>query len=144
MPNLGESFTKIDVPADGSCLFWAVALAYLTPVKNNDALFRQRYEALFGNGETVTQGLDHIKNLVQNYNTYDDTFVDLVRNTFRSRVVDHIRSHENEFRAFVEGESGRSFDDYLQDMKNPNTWGGEPEIRAMSTMLGADNHQRIS
>ncbi|WP_179947478.1 OTU domain-containing protein, partial [Wolbachia endosymbiont of Cylisticus convexus] len=52
---------------------------------------------------------------------------------FRNRVVDHISSHENEFRGFVTG----SFENYLENMRKPNTWGGEHEIRAMSEMLSA-------
>ncbi len=132
-------FKRIDVPGDGSCLFWSVTMAYLIPVRNDEALFRQRYEALFGNEGTVTQNLDHIRGLVRNLSAadYDDTFANLVRNVFRNRVVDHISSHENEFRNFVEGESGLSFKDYLKNMRKLNTWGGEPEIRAMSGMLSA-------
>ncbi len=131
----GIQFRKVDVPGDGSCLFWSVTMAYLVPVRNDDDLFRQRYEALFGNEEAVTQNLDRIRGLVRNLGTanYDDTFANLVRNVFRNRVVDHISSHENEFRGFVTG----SFENYLENMRKPNTWGGEPEIRAMSEMLSA-------
>lgn len=111
----GSRIKRIDVPRDGSCLFWSVTMAYLIPVRNDDALFRQRYEVLFGNEGAVIQNLDRIRNLVRNLSTanYDDTFADLVRNVFRNRVVDHINSHESEFRNFVEGESGLSFKDYL-------------------------------
>ncbi|MBR9984239.1 MAG: ankyrin repeat domain-containing protein [Wolbachia endosymbiont of Homalodisca vitripennis] len=132
-------FKRIDVPGDGSCLFWSVTMAYLIPVRNNDALFQRRYEALFGNEGDVTQSLDHIRGLVRNLSTadYDDTFVNLVRNVFRNRVVNYISAHENEFRNFIEGESGLSFKDYLENMRKLNTWGGEPEIRAMSGMLSA-------
>ncbi|NEV49280.1 hypothetical protein EUZ93_02035 [Wolbachia pipientis] len=128
-------FKRIDVSGDNSCLFWSVTMAYLIPVRSNDALFRQRYEALFGNGEAITQNLDHIRGLVRNSGAanYDDTFANLVRNVFRNRVVDYIRDHENEFRDFVEG----NFENYLENMRNPNTWGGEPEIRAMSGILSA-------
>lgn len=110
-------------------------MAYLIPVRNEDALFRQRYEVLFGNDGTVTQNLDHIRGLVRNLGAanYDDTFANLVRNVFRNRVVDHISSYRNEFRDFVEGD----FERYLENMRNPDTWGGEPEIRAMSGMLSA-------
>ncbi len=129
----GSQVKRIDVPGDGSCLFWSVTMAYLIPVRNDDALFRQRYEVLFGNDGTVTQNLDHIRGLVRNLGAanYDDTFANLVRNVFRNRVVDHISSHRNEFRDFVEGD----FERYLENMRNPDTWGGEPEIRAMSGML---------
>ncbi|WP_264954025.1 ankyrin repeat domain-containing protein [Wolbachia endosymbiont (group A) of Endotricha flammealis] len=135
----GSRIKRIDVPGDGSCLFWSVTMAYLIPVRNDDALFRQRYEVLFGNEGAVIQNLDRIRDLVRNLSTanYDDTFADLVRNVFRNRVVDHISSHESEFRNFVEGESGLSFKDYLENMRKLNTWGGEPEIRAMSGMLSA-------
>ncbi|MFP3019895.1 MAG: OTU domain-containing protein [Wolbachia sp.] len=128
-------FIKVDVPGDGSCLFWSVTMAYLIPVRNDDALFSQRYEALFGNGEAITQNLDHVRGLVRNLGAanYDDTFANLVRNVFRNRVVDYIRDHENEFRDFVEG----NFENYLENMRNPNTWGGEPEMRAMGGMLSA-------
>ncbi|WP_264686105.1 OTU domain-containing protein [Wolbachia endosymbiont (group B) of Polyommatus icarus] len=131
----GSQIKRIDVPGDGSCLFWSVTMAYLIPVRNDDALFRQRYEVLFGNDGTVTQNLDHIRGLVRNLGAanYDDTFANLVRNLFRNRVVDHISSYRNEFRDFVEGD----FERYLENMRNPDTWGGEPEIRAMSGMLSA-------
>ncbi|WP_265016974.1 ankyrin repeat domain-containing protein [Wolbachia endosymbiont (group B) of Endotricha flammealis] len=131
----GSQVKRIDVPGDGSCLFWSVTMAYLIPVRNDDALFRQRYEVLFGNDGTVTQNLDHIRGLVRNLGAanYDDTFANLVRNVFRNRVVDHISSYRNEFRDFVEGD----FERYLENMRNPDTWGGEPEIRAMSGMLSA-------
>ncbi|WP_265027948.1 ankyrin repeat domain-containing protein [Wolbachia endosymbiont (group A) of Calamotropha paludella] len=128
-------FERIDVPGDGSCLFWSVTMAYLIPVRNDDALFRQKYEVLFGNDGTVTQNLDHIRGLVRNLGAanYDDTFANLVRNVFRNRVVNHISSHRNEFRGFIEG----NFESYLENMRKPNAWGGEPEIRAMSGMLRA-------
>ncbi|WP_265018042.1 ankyrin repeat domain-containing protein [Wolbachia endosymbiont (group A) of Coremacera marginata] len=131
----GSRIKRIDVPGDGSCLFWSVTMAYLIPVRNDDALFRQRYEVLFGNERAVIQNLDRIRNLVSNLGAanYDDTFANLVRNVFRNRVVDYIRDRENEFRDFVEG----NFENYLENMRNPNTWGDEPEIRAMSGMLRA-------
>lgn len=81
-------------------------MAYLIPVRDNGALFRQRYETLFGDEEAVIQNLDHVRGLLQNLGTtnYNDKFANLVTNVFRGRVVDHITSHRNEFRDFVEGE----------------------------------------
>jgi len=37
---------SVNIPGDGSCLFWSVALAYLTPVKNKPDSFKKRYEKL--------------------------------------------------------------------------------------------------
>ena len=48
---LQDTFTQINVPGDGSCLFWATTLDYLIPVKDNDAEFLRRFKKLFGEGE---------------------------------------------------------------------------------------------
>ncbi|WP_353278997.1 hypothetical protein [Wolbachia endosymbiont (group B) of Longitarsus flavicornis] len=32
----GSQVKRIDVPGDGSCLFWSVTMAYLIPVRNDD------------------------------------------------------------------------------------------------------------
>lgn len=37
-----------DVIGDGNCLFWAVATAYLLPVRNNNLQFEERFIQLFG------------------------------------------------------------------------------------------------
>ncbi len=39
---------EIDVAGDGSCLFCAVTLAYLIPIKDDDYVFKKRFEKLFG------------------------------------------------------------------------------------------------
>ncbi|GFS42335.1 phosphocholine transferase AnkX [Nephila pilipes] len=131
-----DPFTKINVPGDGSCLFWATTLAHLIPVKDDEDDFKQRYTALFGDREI--RHISHVRELIQNYNPLlnevpsDDILKDLVSNTFRNRVVDHIQSHEDKFRGSISGEIFQ----YLNDMRKPDTWGDQPEIRAMSEMLG--------
>ncbi|KAG8192653.1 hypothetical protein JTE90_009684 [Oedothorax gibbosus] len=110
---------------------------YLIPVKDDEDGFKQRYTALFGDREI--RHISHVRELIQNYNPLlnevpsDDILKDLVSNTFRNRVVDHIQSHEDEFRGYISGE----FFQYLNGMRKPDTWGGQPEIMAMSKMLGA-------
>ncbi len=37
-----------NVPADGNCLYWSVALAYLLPTKEDKDQFKIRLENLFG------------------------------------------------------------------------------------------------
>ncbi|UJQ21742.1 PD-(D/E)XK nuclease domain-containing protein [Wolbachia endosymbiont of Delia radicum] len=128
---------QFDVPADGSCLFWATTLAHLIPVKDDEDDFKQRYMDLFGDREI--EHISHVKELIQNYNPLlnevpsDDILKDLVSNTFRNRVVNHIQFHEDKFRDFIFDK----FSQYLNDMREPDTWGDQPEIRAMSEMLGA-------
>jgi hypothetical protein len=38
---------SVNVPGDGSCLFWAVTLAFLFPVRDDLAEFERRFEKLF-------------------------------------------------------------------------------------------------
>ncbi len=37
---------SVNIPGDGSCLFWSVALAYLTAVKNEPDDFKERYKKI--------------------------------------------------------------------------------------------------
>jgi hypothetical protein len=38
---------SFNVPPDGSCLFWAVTLAFLFPVRHDSAEFERRFQKLF-------------------------------------------------------------------------------------------------
>jgi hypothetical protein len=38
---------SVNVPGDGSCLFWAVTLAFLFPVRHDSAEFERRFQKLF-------------------------------------------------------------------------------------------------
>ncbi len=40
--NKGKKTWEIDVAGDGSCLFWAVTLAYLIPIKDDDYVFKKK------------------------------------------------------------------------------------------------------
>lgn len=132
-----NTFVPVDVPGDGSCLFWATALAYLIPVEDNSVIFAERFKRLFGAKESGN--IRHIRELIRKYDPFSDnirsdrTFNRLVTRVLRDRVVDYISLHENGYREFITGD----FNQYLNNMRNRNTWGGEPEIVAMSNMLDA-------
>ncbi|WP_237342887.1 tetratricopeptide repeat protein [Wolbachia endosymbiont of Folsomia candida] len=97
------SFTKINVPADGSCLFWAAALAYLTPVKYDDNSFQERFEKLFGSVDS--EELEQIQELIKSYNPSsnnvairdDETIRRLVTEEFRNRVVNEIFNNKQKY-----------------------------------------------
>jgi hypothetical protein len=38
---------SVNIPGDGSCLFWAVTLAFLFPVRHDSAEFERRFKKLF-------------------------------------------------------------------------------------------------
>ncbi|WP_425377963.1 OTU domain-containing protein [Spiroplasma endosymbiont of Polydrusus pterygomalis] len=145
-----------DVPADGSCLFWSVATAYLLPVIDNDEEFRARFIQLFN--ESWLDKLPHIQKLLQNYNLennynnqswyQDETAQRLVQTLFRNRVVDYMRSRldtfttrdsELTFRDLIRIErNDANIDNYLQGMRELSTWGGTPEIAAISNFLNSN------
>lgn len=97
-------FTKVNVPSDGSCLFWAATLAYLIPVKYDVSAFAERFKNLFGEEELGR--VQHVQGLIQAYNplldtgsiVYDYTFKGLVTNTFCNRVISAMATHYDQFK----------------------------------------------
>lgn len=132
-----NTFVPVDVSGDGSCLFWATALAYLIPVEDDSAVFAERFKRLFGEEESAN--IRHIRELIKEYGPFsnnvrsDRIFNRLVTRVLRNRVVDYISSDADRYREFITGD----FNQYLNNMRDRNTWGGEPEIVAMGRMLGA-------
>lgn len=143
-----ENEWEIDVPGDNSCLFWAAACAYLVPVINNQAVFQTRCLTLFG--DESSDKVDLIKNFFSTYNPFsalklfeNPTLNILIREQFRSRVIEYIATHKEEFAEFWATENVQlenSFDDYLSRMHAPQAWGGNLEIRAISQLLDCTIH----
>lgn len=131
------TFVPVDVPGDGSCLFWATTLAYLIPVEDNSVVFAERFKRLFGAEESGN--ISYIRELIKEYDPFSNNIRSdrilnrLVTRVLRNRVVDYISSDADRYREFITG----NFNQYLNNMRDRNTWGGEPEIVAMSRMLGA-------
>ncbi|WP_353272227.1 ankyrin repeat domain-containing protein [Wolbachia endosymbiont (group B) of Alcis repandata] len=94
------SYEEVDVPGDGSCLFWSVALAYLAPVKFDDYAFHERFKELFASDHDVHS----IQRLMQsNANIYEDSVMkQLVTKTFRCEVADAICFSQRRFENKVE------------------------------------------
>lgn len=132
-----STFVPVDVPGDGSCLFWATTLAYLIPVEGDSAVFAERFKRLFG--EEESRNIKYIRELIKEYDPFsnnirsDRTFNRLVTRVLRNRVVDYISSDADRYREFITGD----FNQYLNNIRDRNSWGGEPEIEAMGRMLGA-------
>ncbi len=137
----GEEW-ELDVPSDGSCLFWAAALSYLLPVLNKPE-FHERYRNLFGEEEH----LDLIKQMLRKYDPQatvislfqNDTMNHLIRHVFRSRVIDYMAEEKNKphFSAYHPEDHG-PYDNYLIRMRNSTAWGGELEIKAISLLLSCN------
>ncbi|WP_425381704.1 hypothetical protein [Spiroplasma endosymbiont of Polydrusus pterygomalis] len=118
-----------DVPKDGNCLFWAIIVAYLESVKKEEKTFKKRYKELFGN----------IKNWKKIFNFSN---FDFIKNNnlvllFRNRVVNFMKKNNKDFTFFI---SENINDEYFEKMNKNGTWGGEPEIKAISDLLKTKIH----
>ena len=140
----------IDVPADDSCFFWAAALAFLLPVRTDTGTLDGRLNKLFG--DLSAEQMQDVVRLIQIYQpgVNEEIFSDkimrtLVREVFRSRVMDHMASHKDDYSEFYfEEDAGRSFDDYIAYMYDVNSWAGNHEFRALADFLGCAVSEKIS
>jgi hypothetical protein len=112
-----------NVPSDGNCLFWAVALAYLLPVKDIPDDFQNRLQNLFGDCDEAT--IASVLETLREYNPFSDidsvsqnsTFNEKVSSVFRGRVVDYMRSNSEQFRDYFEND----LEYHLSEMKKPGS-----------------------
>ncbi|OJH31450.1 OTU-like cysteine protease [Wolbachia endosymbiont of Armadillidium vulgare] len=122
-----ESFRRINVPGDSSCLFWAITLAYLIPVKCSNDAFRERFERLFG-GNSVE--LLQVQKLIQDRSSlsiYNDGILKkLVTKEFRGRVVDKMFSDQDRF------EKSITVNDFLNSRSEDYVTGGTFQERFRS------------
>ncbi|MDQ8039189.1 MAG: hypothetical protein REH83_02155 [Rickettsiella sp.] len=145
---LNHTYQIIDTPPDGSCLFWASAVAYLSDLisesnvdNNNDVIrFSLACKRLFGEigieNETIVKRLINkfLKNPEDSLYIYRNTVFTELNTLFRRRVVDYIQQQKDEFKGFIAG----NFNSYLQSMRLLGCFGGEPEIRAIVSLLACD------
>jgi len=136
-----EPYYEGAVAADGSCLFYAVGFAYLFPVAHNVELFRQRFICLFG--EKVADAAEEnrryfIHNGGREILQNPEVLQILVNANFRKRVVEFMRKNKENFLGFMP--ENEDFVERMLKMENPdkNAWGDQPEIAAMSKMLGVN------
>ena len=134
-------YTVVDVPPDGNCLFWSIALAYLitcygvSPSRENLVVILQKLT-----GEPVgiqNKFVDflevNIENFLKTLNNnliFDDLSLQLIKH-LRNQVVNFMYSHKDYYSGFVAGD----FDHYLEKMSLFGTWGGEQEIKALCDLL---------
>lgn len=140
--NLSD-FIEIDVPADGSCLFWCIALSVLLPKVNNAALFSQVFLQIFG--EDNRESIKQIRLLLSDYDHFPETIytnkrtvlqklTQLIQVKFRGKIVEYLREHPDDFLENTIDHA--SFNEFLTDLAQPTYYGGQEVIEAASQMLG--------
>lgn len=129
---------EIDVPSDGTCLFYSVVFSYLLPVTNNIEEFNNRFVKMFG--EEVKGSAEENRIRLLAYNGSVDFIRDnafalevLVNENFRDRVVNFMKDHRRDFIQFIG--SSKEFTDRMRRMKGRSEWADEPEIQAISQIL---------
>ncbi|MBX9586376.1 MAG: hypothetical protein K2X50_03875 [Gammaproteobacteria bacterium] len=125
------TFYDINVPSDGTCMFYAIALDYLLSIINNPEQFLQRYKKLFGDGFDAL--MDEIKEDVLNFKhgIEDTRFEQLVYSVMRVRVVEYMKENAHIYANGID-----DFQLYLKNMSERSMYAGNLETHAISAFLG--------
>lgn len=140
---------SVDVPGDGNCALHAMATAYLLPAVHDKTDFNERFGRLFGShfGNHFKESIEALiekyapeqskQNDLYNTDLWNDMMVH-----FRGRIVDHMRTNEQEYKpSFARGSEedlrASSFEEYLDQMTKNGTYLGDRELKAASELLCA-------
>jgi HEAT repeat protein len=138
---LSENTYEVDVPTDGTCLFYSVMFSFLLPVVQDSGKFKARYIKLFG--AEVSGSAEENRKRLQEYDgdpefisRHTAAFEALVNTIFRQNIVKYMREHAEDFRGFIHIEI-TSFETQMKEMEDPavRAWGGQSEIVAISRLL---------
>jgi|GEM_PF-5617062 len=150
---VSENFLEIDVPSDGTCIFYSVAVGTLLPLIQDPKAFFRIFKIMFG--EDRFHLATDILNKLRHFNGQASSFAQeggilflaiLVNEIFRGRVADYMRSNK-----LISPDRFRStaycpdLDNYYNAMARPADWnphspknamrGGGAELVAISRML---------
>lgn len=132
-----DDFYDIDVPSDGSCLFYSITLSLLLPVLKDQNAFHSIFIQLFGE-ENKTEHT--MRETLRSYDGNPDLIASttplgkLVNHHFRSRLVNYMKEKKETYSIFF---TSGQFEDEMKKMKDPElkAWGDEREISAASRFL---------
>lgn len=132
LDRLLSSLSIVEVPGDGSCLFWSAGLAYLLSIAENK--LEEECAKLFGNNcdiNLVKKKIESIKLSKLSKIKGGDSFSSLIRKNFREQVVNYIRKTLPVNKVI----EGNSLSDHLKNMLKPETFGSTEEVEAISGLL---------
>ncbi len=144
LPDQKEKYYEIDVPEDGTCLFYSLIFSLLLPALEKAVIFQALFKQLFGQENVGAE--ENIKQLLQEYDGTGDfikkhkhgtSFEKLVDIDFRKQLVAYMLSQRETFSTveYTEREEGE-FTAVMARMAKPKTFGCHREIAAVSKWLG--------
>ncbi|MHA7841599.1 MAG: OTU domain-containing protein, partial [Gammaproteobacteria bacterium] len=151
-----EMSSLLDVPADGSCLFYAVALGVLFLSLEDEQAFGEACERLFGASSLSVEEQTTLRTylqthqmlgfpLLKGYTSLESEVRRLINKVWRNKVVNYMATLKDtlgESSSYYQAlaaeadDRGMTIEAYLSNMRSPDVWGGEPEILAMCHYLG--------
>lgn len=143
LPETSNPRYELDVPHDGSCLFYALMFSDFLTLRNNEQAFHSRFLKVFGEKNSGSEA--SFKKMLSEYDG-DPEFVQkhfhgpafevLVDIDFRTNLVSFIREHSKKFadKQYTEA-SGGPFLEQMRRMQIPKTYGSHRELEAASQFL---------
>lgn len=133
---------EVDVPADGTCLFYSIVLSALLPHINDVEAFKRYFNLLFQHEKHPlhSNAAEELRKALLPYNGEVDFIKKpnvsaalevLVDVNFRCRVVDYIEANKADFAHFYP----KNFEPELARMSIAKTFGDLPQIHAASQLL---------
>lgn len=142
------SLIEVSVPDDGDSLFYAIVFGYLYPVKSERMLLQERINKLFTIEESeqtdsvaLNSKFDVLKSWLNNQqmhfnmNKNELSIINELMNYFRLKIVNYMRNYTDKFQKPEYTEEKLIFNNEMQTMALPRTWGGCREIDAISQMI---------
>ncbi len=137
-------FKQINVPSDGSCLLWSVAMNILILAYPDETKFKVAWIHLFG--EDNIEVRQNVLRELANYNgdpqqlSPDQPLGKLLYpfiGKLRQRMINHMAEHKDDFNNLPDNES---LSQHLEKLAEHSTWCDEPEIKALSDLLNLPIH----
>jgi hypothetical protein len=133
---------KVNVPNDGNCMFYCIALAFLMPTIKNREAFDKRFKLLFGEDEQINTS-ENLWKLLQYYDgseyfviKHDLELRALASTPLRARVVQYMK--ENKYEEIMQHDhivNNETSESYYKSMVETDRWGGQPELINFGRML---------
>lgn len=144
LPKTTTIYCEVDVPHDGTCLFYSLVFSVLLPILNDAEQFHDLFNKLFDEDNFTESTEESLKDLLWQYDGNPNFVIQhkgadflkrLVDIDFRQKLVAYMCKEKARFSAVAFTDEKEDFDVNMISMKKLRTWGGHREIEAASDFL---------